>query len=89
MRLERPLFWLMLAVLIGMRSLRAVFDPRPAVVQDAIKQCLLSLIVLDAAVCFAVRGLDGAAALGNIPWTFLILALLVPTMWLGRWVYST
>ena len=42
--------------------------------------------MLDAAVCFAIQGYEG---LGGIPWAVLILALLVPTMFLGKWIYST
>ena len=49
------------------------------------KQCILSLILLDAAVCYSVRGFAGP----GIPWVLLILLLLVPTMFLGRWIYST
>jgi 4-hydroxybenzoate polyprenyltransferase len=49
-------------------------------VQAAVKNCILSLIVLDAAVCFTVRGVAGA-----LP----ILVLLIPALFLGRWVYST
>lgn len=66
--------------LIGWRCLRAVVDPRPAMVQIAVKHCLLSLIMLDAAVCVAVRGQ---------PWPLAILALIAPAFILGRWIYST
>jgi 4-hydroxybenzoate polyprenyltransferase len=84
---SRPIFlarWrllmLLLATLIGWRCVRAIAVPSPANVQGAVKYCIVSLIVLDAAVCFTVRGWAGA-----VP----ILALLVPTLFLGRWVYST
>jgi hypothetical protein len=46
----------------------------------AVRQCILSLIVLDAAICFVVQGL--------VPAT-LILMLLVPTTVLGRFFAST
>ncbi len=72
------LFLLMFPVL--RRCLTAIANPRPQRVQGAVKQALLSLIVLDAAVCLLVS-----------PWYFAVgvLALLVPTMILGKWVYST
>lgn len=73
-------FWGLMAVLIGWRALRAILDPLPVYVQGAVKQCLISLIVLDAAVCLGVRGPYYAAA---------IVALVFPTMFLGRWIYST
>ncbi len=73
-------FWGLMAVLIGWRGLRAVIDPLPVYVQGAVKQCLISLVVLDAAVCIGVRGPFYGAA---------IVALVLPTMLLGRWIYST
>ncbi|HVX13448.1 MAG TPA: UbiA family prenyltransferase [Pirellulales bacterium] len=73
-------FWGLMAVMVGWRGLRAVIDPLPVYVQGAVKQCLISLIVLDAAVCMGVRGAFYAAC---------IVALVVPTMFLGRWIYST
>jgi hypothetical protein len=80
-RLETwTLFWIVLAAQISWRCLRAVADPRPPMVQTAVKTCLLSLIVLDAAITYAVQGWQGA---------ILILGLLIPTMFLGKWIYST
>ncbi|HEX7379318.1 MAG TPA: UbiA family prenyltransferase [Pirellulales bacterium] len=73
-------FWGLMAVMIGWRCLRAVIDPLPVYVQGAVKQCLISLVVLDAAVCIGVRGPFYGAA---------IVALVLPTMFLGRWIYST
>jgi 4-hydroxybenzoate polyprenyltransferase len=66
--------------LIGWRCLRAVFDPSPAMVQAAVRHCIFSLVMLDAAACLAVRGPF---------WAIAILLLLAPTMFLGRWIYST
>jgi len=79
------LFWALMALPILSRCFRAVIDPVPEVVQPAIKTCILSLIVLDAGACLARQGLDGP----GLPWAILILALLAPTMLLGRWIYST
>lgn len=72
--------WGVLGILIAWRCVWAIFDPVPWRVQMAVKQCILSLIVIDAAACFAFRG---------TAWSVAILVLLVPTMWLGRWIYST
>ena len=81
---EEPIRWpvliVLLAALVGRRCVRAVFDPTPQSVQAAVRHGIFSLVVLDAAVVFMVAGLAPA---------MLILLLLVPTMFLGRWVYST
>jgi 4-hydroxybenzoate polyprenyltransferase len=69
-----------LAALIGVRCLRAVIEPVPQRVQMAVRQCILSLVVLDAAACFVVRGLTGAV---------IVLVLLLPTVVLGWWIEST
>jgi 4-hydroxybenzoate polyprenyltransferase len=69
-----------LAALIGVRCLRAVAEPVPYRVQMAVKQCILSLVILDAAACFLVRGVPGAV---------VVLLFLVPTVVLGEWIKST
>ena len=74
------LFMMLLGMLIAWQCLRAVIDPRPKRVQMAVKQSILSLVLLDAAVVLAVAGPLAAVA---------VLALLIPTVVLGRWVYST
>ena len=76
-------FWLLLAVLLAIlfrRCLAAVFDPSPRNVQSAVKNGIVTLVLLDAAVALAAA--DPAYALA-------IVALLAPMMLLGRWVYST
>ncbi len=73
------LFWLLICLIIGVRCGRAILDPRAGMVQVAVKNCLLSLIVIDAA---AVMGMDGPF------WACMIL-LLLPAMFLGRWISST
>lgn len=70
----------MLGMLIGWRCVRAVFDPRPYFVRNAVRQAILSIVVLDAACACAARGLWAAIA---------ILLLLVPTMAAGQWFEST
>jgi 4-hydroxybenzoate polyprenyltransferase len=74
------IMWGVVAVLIGRRCVAAIVDPSPPKVQMAVKNCILSLIMLDAICCFAVRG---------IPWATALLLLWIPTIFLGRWIYST
>lgn len=74
------LLWAVLGISIFWRCLRAIFDPSPRMVQVAIKQCILSLIMLDAITCAGLRGLESGAA---------IALLLIPTFLVGRWIYST
>ena len=72
--------WGVMGFLVVRRCLLAVWEPVPARVQTAVTNCIFSLIVLDAICCFAVHGL---------PWAAAILLLLIPTMFLGRWIYAT
>ncbi len=85
-KLTLPLpVWQLLIAWLGILALRrccmALIEPTPSKVQAAVKTCILSLIVMDAAVCLVVCS----------PWWWsaLILLLLIPTLTLGRWVYST
>lgn len=81
MRLQRwRILMTVLGLLIGWRCLRAVLQPVPARVQMVVKHGILSLVILDASVCYVTQGPTAAMA---------VLALLVPTVVLGRWVYST
>ena len=77
--------WSLLVVLLGFtivrRCLMAIASLEPSSIQAAVKQCILSLIVLDAAVCLAVRS--------PAWWAVGVVALLVPTLALGRVFYST
>jgi hypothetical protein len=72
--------WALLAILTGWRCLRCVFQPYSEFVQEAIRQCLVSLIIFDAAVVLAVRGPQ---------WGIAVVLLIVPMTILGRWSYST
>jgi 4-hydroxybenzoate polyprenyltransferase len=65
--------------LVGLPVSRAVRRPGPKEVQAAVKRCVLGLVVLDAVLATAFVGLPG----------LLILLLLPPALWLGKWVYST
>lgn len=69
-----------LLLLIGWRCVWAVLQPTPERVQGAVKQCIMSLIVLDAAATLPVC---------NREYALVIIALLIPTASLGRWIYST
>ena len=76
--------WLLLLGLLAFTIVRrcavAVVDPSPRRVQLAVKNAIWSLILLDAAVALLV---------GHPAWSLAIVALLVPTMLLGRWIEST
>ena len=69
-----------LGLLIGWRCFRAVLDPIPARVQMAVGHAILSIVVLDAAVCYIARGTTAAVC---------VLTLLAPAMLLRRWFQST
>jgi len=83
-RRVKPLNWQLLVLMISFpiarRCLTAVADPVPTQVQRAVKHCILSLIILDATICLAASGPIASVA---------VITLLVPTLLLGRWVYST
>ncbi len=78
------LVWVSLICLLGFFILRrcgtAAIDPTPRQVQMAVKHAVISIIVLDAAVVLEVA--NWYYALG-------VLALLIPTLMVGRWIYST
>lgn len=74
------LFWVLFGSLVGYRCLRAVLDPQPKLVQTAVRNCIFSLVVIDAAAVLVTQ---------DIVWGIAILLLLVPMLVLGRWLYST
>src|SRR5262245_20179684 len=70
-----PLFVYLLVALgffVGFPILRAIVQPTPALVQAAVKRCLVGLILLDAVLATALAGTVGLA----------ILVLLAPSLWL-------
>lgn len=81
---SNPVVWpallTLLTVSVFRRGFLAVVNPEPKKVQATVKQAIYSLIVLDAAVCMAIRG---------PMWAIAILALMIPMLVLGRWIYST
>ena len=76
--------WYLLTGVLGMlilwRCFWAVIEPIPARVRVAVAECVLSIIMLDAVACYGVRGL---------PWACVILVLLAPAIFLGRWIEVT
>ena len=72
-----------IAVTINSRLIRAIINPSPANVQAAVRLMLLSIITLDATMIFFKLGDAGVVYAGATA------ALLVPSMLLGRWVYTT
>ena len=81
---QQPWRWYLLAGALGLlivwRCLWAVIDPVPRRVRRAVTQCVLSIVMLDAVACYAVRG---------VYWASGILLLLLPAMFLGRWIETT
>ena len=68
-------------LIVNRRAAAAYFDPAPEKVQPAIRIMLLSLVVLDATlVLFAT---------GSPPLAVAVLSLLIPALFLGRWIYIT
>jgi 4-hydroxybenzoate polyprenyltransferase len=70
----------LLSFVIVRRCLVAVLDPRPQRVQLAVKNCLVSIIILDASLVMLVCGLG---------WSLVVLSLLIPTLIGGRWISAT
>lgn len=64
---------------IGTPIARAIRTPGPREVQAAVKRSVLGLIALDTVLAVAFIGAGG----------LLVLLLLPPALWLGKWVYST
>ncbi len=77
-----PLFPYLLVGLgfgVGLPVGRAIAEPIPKHVQGAVRRAIMGLVVLDAVLATAFVGLAG----------LLILLLLLPALYLGRWIYST
>jgi hypothetical protein len=72
--------WAALALITARRCVIAIFEPTPPRVQAAVRHCVHSLIVLDAAVCVGYAGAQ---------WGFIVIALLAPTLLLTLWLNAT
>ncbi len=77
--------WPLLIAVLGWtvlrRAWRALRVGSPSSIQLAVKQAIVSLVVLDAATCMAVRS--------PLLYGLSILSLLIPMLLLGRRIYST
>ncbi len=71
------------AVVVNRRALAAIADPRPAMVQSAVRVMLLSIITLNATVLYAALGDAG------FPIAAGVVALILPALALGRWMSTT
>lgn len=82
--IAEPYRWYLLLGLLGalpaLRLLQVIFEPCPDQVQVTVKHCILSLVIFDAAVCYAARDIGDAA---------VVLLFLLPATILGRWIRST
>jgi 4-hydroxybenzoate polyprenyltransferase len=74
-----PYLLVVLGFLVGLPVCRAMAWPSPLVVQAAVKRAILGLVILDAVLATTVAGVTGLG----------ILVLLLPALYLGRWIYST
>jgi 4-hydroxybenzoate polyprenyltransferase len=74
------IFWGLMGLWIAGRCVRAIATPAPMYVQLAVKNCIFALVILDAYTVLLVQ---------DVAWAIVILALLVPTLLLGRFIYAT
>jgi 4-hydroxybenzoate polyprenyltransferase len=74
------LLWAALALITGRRCTMAIFEASPKRVQTAVRSCVHSIIVLDAAVCVGYA---------SPYWGFAVLSLLFPTLILTLWLNAT
>lgn len=78
--LKVGLLLVLLLISIARRAIIAISNPTPKNVQVTIKHSIFSLVLFDAAITLLVA-----------PWFYAvaIVALLVPMLLLGKWIYST
>jgi 4-hydroxybenzoate polyprenyltransferase len=74
-----PYLLVALGLLVGIPTAAAIARPSPANVQATVKRAIMGLVVLDAVLATGLAGTIGLA----------ILILLLPALYLGRWIYST
>jgi 4-hydroxybenzoate polyprenyltransferase len=72
--------WALLAVITSRRCVAAIMQPAPQQVQSAVRHCVHSIIVVDAAVCVGYA---------HPTWGFAVLALIFPTVALTAWLRAT
>lgn len=71
---------LLLAGAVGYTCVQAIVTPAPVRIQRTVKTAVLGIVLFEAALVAFCCGL---------PLSLLVVALLVPAVWLGRWMYST
>ncbi|MEX2027468.1 MAG: UbiA family prenyltransferase, partial [Pirellulaceae bacterium] len=74
------LLWAVIGLIVARRCVLAILDPRPGRVQAAVRQAILWLIVIDAALAFGYSGPF---------WGCAVLLLLVPASLLAIWIEQT
>jgi 4-hydroxybenzoate polyprenyltransferase len=76
--------WRVLVAVMGVwilrRFFKAIADPTPKRVRFAVSQGILSIVMLDAVACYAVRGAF---------WAIMIVLFLLPAAFLGRRIQTT
>jgi 4-hydroxybenzoate polyprenyltransferase len=72
--------WILLALITTRRCVSAIIDPSSLRVQMAVRHCVQTIIVLDAAVCVGYA---------SPFWGFVVLTLIVPTFGLTAWLRAT
>jgi 4-hydroxybenzoate polyprenyltransferase len=74
------LLWAFLALVTARRCAIAIWEPSGARVQAAVRHCVQSIIVLDAAVCVGYAGPI---------WGLAVLSIIFPTVLLAQWLKAT
>jgi 4-hydroxybenzoate polyprenyltransferase len=74
------LLWAVLALITARRCVAAILEPSPPRVQAAVRHCVQSIIILDAAVTVGYAGPF---------WGLMVLALVFPTLVLAQWLKAT
>lgn len=74
------LLWAAIGLITARRCLMAIFDPTSKRVQAAVRHCVQSIIVLNAALCVGYA---------SPYWGFVVLSLLIPTLLLTLWLNAT
>jgi 4-hydroxybenzoate polyprenyltransferase len=74
-----PYLLVALGLVVGIPVYQAIEKPGPKQVQAAVKRAIMGLVLLDAVLATGLAGTVG----------LVILLLLVPALYLGKWLYST
>ena len=77
-----PFFIGLISLLIVRRVGAAIVIAKPQPIQQGVVAVLRSLIIFDAAICFLTVP-------SNIVYALIVFALLLPTLWLGKFIRST